>query len=606
MAELIGMSNAAWKRQPSGAVQMNVRSSLCDKMSFLSLPGQSKPVVYTNQIGLYPAEMNAPLFSGDRVVSTSGPGADNSVNVISFFRKNSANDAYVAVPANSNYSIIIALDAYGTVVGANPGFIRKSDFVIMQGSTGKLWVRYSNSDFYSASAINLTKPLVLVVSFTSGQKVAAAINNRIVINAATDKTTANLTGIGGFNSLGMNTATEKVLGSYLLFAVTHKAYSEYEMLDLQSNPWQLFTPAPSRFYLIPSSGGVITLIVQSASHSHSVDAPALIQANVLSVADALHGHFFIGNNPDDALQETGDRILTEAGDPLAWQESDLALSQNWNLTVAEAAHSHTAESPALTQANTIAVAESSHSHSVESPVLFQAHVLSLNDALHSHSADPVTLTVAGSLAVADASHSHSVDAPSMVQANTLTIADSAHSHSADALTLTQAHVLALADATHDHSADNITLSTELNLTVADALHSHSVDVFGLTQAHILAVQDALHGHTVESVTMGQGFALIVADAEHSHSADAPTVSIAFVLAVADALHSQAADELALATHVTLIVSDAFHAHLAGSASEISLPTGERVFLVASEDRLFLVAAEDRVFSATSEDRTFGV
>lgn len=228
------------------------------------------------------------------------------------------------------------------------------------------------------------------------------------------------------------------------------------------------------------------------------------------------------------------------------------------LTVADALHAHTAESPALTQHHVLVVADSLHAHVVESPSLTQHYALTVADALHTHSAEAPALTQHYVLAVADALHAHAVDGVALTQHNVLVTVDALHAHSVDAPALTQHNILALADALHAHTAENVTLSLAGQLTVQDALHAHNVDNVALTQHHVLVVQDATHGHSVEVVALTTQ--LIVQGALHSHSAD--TLILGVALIVQDATHAHTADAPALVQHHLLTVADSLHAHSA--------------------------------------------
>lgn len=64
------------------------------------------------------------------------------------------------------------------------------------------------------------------------------------------------------------------------------------------------------------------------------------------------------------------------------------------LTVADAAHNHAAESPALTEGIRLVVADAAHGHSAESVTLTQAHLLAVANASHTHTAGaPILSTV---------------------------------------------------------------------------------------------------------------------------------------------------------------------------------------------------------------------
>lgn len=144
----------------------------------------------------------------------------------------------------------------------------------------------------------------------------------------------------------------------------------------------------------------------------------------------------------------------------------------------------------------LTIADATHSHTSDSPGLVQHHTLAIQDAAHAHTAENVTLTGSVQLAIADASHSHSATSPP----------------------LTQHHVLAVAAATHAHTADNVGLGVPGVLAIQDATHSHAAESPSITQHHLLAVQDASHGHSADNVALVQHHVLVIASAAHGHTA----------------------------------------------------------------------------------------
>lgn len=264
----------------------------------------------------------------------------------------------------------------------------------------------------------------------------------------------------------------------------------------------------------PTQGGDTTLIVQDASHSHSVDNVVLTQVHNITVADSAHSHTV------DGVVVTQLHNLTVADCLHGHLADNIILTQLHNIVVADALHSHLAESPILTEDTPLLVAEASHNHLADNVALTQAHLLAVSDALHSHPVENVLLSQLHLLAVADSLHGHSADSPTLVPDYLLSVQDALHNHLVDNVVLTQLHNLAVSDATHAHSVDSLLLSQFHLLAVADALHSHLVDNIVLVPGVIpLTVQDALHGHTVDNIALLQAHTLVIADALHSHFAD---------------------------------------------------------------------------------------
>lgn len=63
----------------------------------------------------------------------------------------------------------------------------------------------------------------------------------------------------------------------------------------------------------------------------------------------------------------------------------------------------------------LTVADATHVHTADSPAITQVHQLAVADATHVHTADVVTLNTATNLVVADATHAHIADSPDLAQ-----------------------------------------------------------------------------------------------------------------------------------------------------------------------------------------------
>jgi hypothetical protein len=194
------------------------------------------------------------------------------------------------------------------------------------------------------------------------------------------------------------------------------------------------------------------------------------------------------------------------------------------LTVQDAGHEHSAESPVLTQVHNLTPQDGAHDHVADNVALTQAHVLTPADAAHEHSAENVVLELAGTLVVQDSQHLHAAEEPTLTQAHQLALQDAAHAHGAESPALVQQHTLALADAAHAHAAENVTLDVGLILAVQDASHVHSADNVALVQQHLLAVADALHAALSDVLDLFQQHVLVTQDGIHLLTSDNVTLS----------------------------------------------------------------------------------
>jgi hypothetical protein len=239
-----------------------------------------------------------------------------------------------------------------------------------------------------------------------------------------------------------------------------------------------------------------------------------------------------------------------------------ATASGTNLVVADGAHSHSAETPTLTQVHSVAVADGAHAHAADQVALSQNSNLVIADSSHSHAADNVALTIVTDLVVADGAHAHAADSVTVTQAHSVTVADSTHGHTAEVPTLTQVHVLVIGDSSHAVTSDEVALATGgTSLVIADATHGHTADGVVLTQLHVVVIADGTHGHTADQVALTQNSDLVVADSTHAHTADTVTVTEDDTnsdLVIADALHGHTADLVTVTTEYALVIEDSAH------------------------------------------------
>jgi len=270
------------------------------------------------------------------------------------------------------------------------------------------------------------------------------------------------------------------------------------------------------------------------------------------------------------------------------------------LTVADALHAHTADTPALTSAHALTVADATHAHSADNVALSTTILLAMADALHGHTADNLDLQAGSTLAVADATHAHATDSLNLTTLSVLAVAEVLHSHLADNVVLSLAGTenLIVADAAHAHSADNLSLASQLALSIAESAHAHTADGVVITSQHVLAVADAIHAHLADSITLSDAPSLTIAEAGHAHTADALALSSDSLLAIADAVHAHLADNVSLTYADTLAIMDAMHGHYADNVvlnfADL-LGRAHKIFAAPSERRIFAVASERRIF-----------
>ena len=192
-----------------------------------------------------------------------------------------------------------------------------------------------------------------------------------------------------------------------------------------------------------------------------------------------------------------------------------------NLTVQDGEHTHSGDSPHLSQDQFLTAQDGEHTHSGDSPHLSQDQFLSVADGEHTHTADNVVLVTTIILVVQDGVHTQTADSPHLSQDQFLTAQDGEHTHSGDSPHLSQDQFLTAQDGQHTQTADSPHLSQNQFLVIQDGEHTHTADnvvlVYGVT--HILVVQDGQHTHTADSPHLSQDQFIIVQDGEHQHIAD---------------------------------------------------------------------------------------
>ena len=313
--------------------------------------------------------------------------------------------------------------------------------------------------------------------------------------------------------------------------------------------------------------------------SFSIDAQHAINANT-TYDSFVH---IASNSFSSTSAISPEWSTTDAGGDSAWATTFAILDAaggGTTLTVSDAAHAHTADNVALTQAYSLSVAGSGHEHSVGN----------------------ISLTTQISVIVADAIHAHAVDNIDIQQANTLTVIDTLHDHTADNIALVSGNNLDVQEAAHSHVADNLDLIQAHLLAIDDTAHTHTVDNVDISQASVLSVAGTLHGHGSQNIDLQYGLVLDVEDAAHAQAAENIDLVQANILSVLDTVHAHTADNVDLVTDVTMIVSDALHAHLVDNVT-LSLPGA---VVTVPDSRIIVIEAQDRTFIITTQDRIFNI
>ena len=110
---------------------------------------------------------------------------------------------------------------------------------------------------------------------------------------------------------------------------------------------------------------------------------------------------------------------------------------------------------------TLTVADGQHTHSGDSPHLSQAQFLVIADGQHTQTGDSPHLSQNHFLVVADGQHTQTGDVPHLSQNHYLIVADGEHIHTGDTITLSGiTYLLVVQDGEHEHLADGIIIDTD--------------------------------------------------------------------------------------------------------------------------------------------------
>ena len=241
MPALIGMSNAAWKRQPSGQVGMSPFWT-ANGLTLLSSPTShsQSPLVVNSASEVTPIGVgyNSPISYDYRNI-------DYALGVSLFFMIFCNKEYLQAGPGKTRYAEkFLSSTGFsfrdGTAVGGFPG-----------NQISSLTLTYRGvADYHT------TLPSGTLVGLSGKKTVGVRFANNKPIDCFVDGIKYERSGNTGV----VNKNTQPVTFSnstdgqpLVLAALFEKMIDDEAYIELNKNPWQLFAPAPSRFYLIPTA-----------------------------------------------------------------------------------------------------------------------------------------------------------------------------------------------------------------------------------------------------------------------------------------------------------------------------------------------------------------
>ena len=256
MPALIGMSNAAWRRQPTGSGAANHALGLGIELlytpsisSFLERRASAQIISTPSGLGLYHSSSNVlggVTFPAMDKIAQSWSG----VTCFAFLMPH---------PSGSNGGIITYPDTNNNFFG----------FWNLQAEGYPTAFSFRAGNSPNAANCTANTSIVNTLQIVCGTWEPGSNNLKIYRNGVQESATTGGTAfssssnqancIGYYQRSGHRAYPESIF----LGCVANRAWTHSEVVEVSKNPWQLFAPAPSRFYLIPTAP-VLTIPTLSA------------------------------------------------------------------------------------------------------------------------------------------------------------------------------------------------------------------------------------------------------------------------------------------------------------------------------------------------------
>ena len=299
------------------------------------------------------------------------------------------------------------------------------------------------------------------------------------------------------------------------------------------NPWQIFGPQRSFFFLGGAGGGAVTLAIGDIYHAHLLASLGLTQQNALAAASLAQQQLL--SSPGLSQQHT----LSTAQMQQPQLVGNVSLSSAGTLSVQAQAQPQVLSAPSLTQQNSLSVQGETQAQTLGTLSLVQQQVMALAGMLQSQSLSAPSLTQQNSLSVQSENQNQALSAPGLSTALTLNVAAATQTQLLNGLSLTQQSVL----------------------TVGTLQQSQILGTIGLSQATVLSVSGQLQAQFMSQVNLG--FLAVIAPNNLVSQQVLNNIALAqATILAADALsQGQGLSNIALAQNSVLIVSDVLHTQL---------------------------------------------
>jgi len=231
MTALINLPRAAWRRQPQTPVGVNWGNPLTKNCVFLATSTKNIDLV------------------ANVLTDYDGPYS-NEIKAIEYASNFSIFSVTTPILAGTRKPVFFLTNHIGPPVQLETGYDTASK--IYAYAPGCFYVEEVISNFFV-----LNKQMTVGYSY---DMLRTSARHYIYKDGVLAHST---NGIGPFSNqvVGHTQASHTVSSSYFDYKTTvlwTRTLLDVEFRELNTNPWQLFAPAPSRFYLIPSSGGATT------------------------------------------------------------------------------------------------------------------------------------------------------------------------------------------------------------------------------------------------------------------------------------------------------------------------------------------------------------
>lgn len=220
------------------------------------------------------------------------------------------------------------------------------------------------------------------------------------------------------------------------------------------------------------------------------------------------------------------------------------LSQMYNLVVDESYHSLTSDGISLSQLHMLSVDNSGHGQSISSIQLSETPVLILSNTTHSLTSNNIVIVNGFAVIPDNSTIGHVAQSVLLNQLQTMIVNGSSHSLLTTSPSIVEAKTLALSNAIHS-IVDNIGLMSITHiLGVNNSSQSISSDNVIPIQAAILSIANALHVNVATAIDIIQ-FTLLNKpdDSRHIIASHLANLSSNQILELENALHRLKSDEL---------------------------------------------------------------